>query len=666
MEKRVTQGWRAGVAVAVWALAGGLASGQTSVPEPSASEVERVIRLGEMLVDSSTLDRDLLQNPALESASLEIATSAIEAEDLRLQDAGTWADALEYSTGVFTEWRGRKEKTLTSFRGQIYPYPDFALNGVWQRSFWEVPSFLPAVAIERVEVLRSGGAIMVGPNSGLVGAINIVPRRFDEPTTWLDVQGGSHGTFRESLVHGDRLERGYYTVGASRYSTDGPDDANAAERFGSVFATAGVEPVQGLKLEATGFVLDGERELRRIEPPGMNALRTRREEYSPYASQGGILKALVEHGDDASTEVDVGYARRSGHYRRADLPSADAHELDWEYNAGVLHAHNLSEDNTLRLGVQYNHWVCPDGKRDFVGKRMDVETGSVVAMDEQRFDRLTLDAGLRLTRSWYTDYTDTSFNLPGTSMSGRPIEDEWGDPVVTGTLGAKYKVSAPVALYAHLAAGALDAPPGAVSATGQDVGREQRLILDGGVSLSSRALGTASLGAFTVLRQDAILLNETKINDAGEIFNTYANSDVRQYGLEAECRSVRLWRWFEVFGTATVMESERRRAGEWEPYEEIPNVIVTGGIYAQAGRFDLNLFGKHVSGYENRRFAQDGQYHDLGDFLDLNLTGGVSFGKERATRLYFSLENLLDDRYSTVVGYPDFGFQAFVGLQHRL
>ncbi len=660
--------WRmAALASAAGAVAAAVGLAAEAPPaEDLQAEADRVLRLGEMLVDSTSLDRDLLRNLTLESASLEIATSTVEAEDIRLQDAGTWAEALDYSTGVFTEWRGRKEKSLTSFRGQIYPYPDFALNGVWQRSFWEVPSFLPAAAIERIEILRSGGAIMVGPNSGLVGAINVVPRRFDEPTTLFDVQGGSHATFRESVVHGDRFERGYYTVGGSRYSTDGPEGENAAERFGTLFGTAGLEPVQGLRLEATGFLLDGERELRRIQAPGLNALRTRREEYSPYDSQGAILRTLVEHGDRASTEFDLGYVRRSGHYERARQPAAAAHELDWEYNAGILHAVNLTDENTLRLGFQYNHWICPDGKRDFVGKRMDVQTGSVVVMDEHRFDRLTLDAGIRVSRSWYEDYTDTTFNITGTSMSGRAIEDEWGDPAWVATLGAKYQVTDPLALYAHAAAGVVDAPPGAVAAGGGGIDREQRLILDAGFSLSRPNLGTAKLGAFTTWRQDAILLTETRVTEAGETFNTYDNRDVRQYGLEFEGRTARIGRWFSLFSTATVMTSEQRPAGEWQAYGEIPDAVVTGGIYAQAGRFDLNLFGKYVSSYRNRRFAQDGKYHPLGDFLDLNLTGGVSFGRKRATRLYFSLENLLDDAYSTVVGYPDYGFQAFVGVQHRL
>jgi iron complex outermembrane receptor protein len=624
------------------------------------------MRLGELLVQEEQADRDLLSNPTLESASLEIATSTVESEQIRLQAPANLVEALEFATGMFVEERGRKEKQLVSFRGQIYPYPDYALNGVWQRSFYEVPSFLPAEAVERIEILRSGGAIMVGPNSGLVGAINIVPRRFDEQTTIFDVMYGSHNTFRESVVHGNRLERGYYTLGLSRYSTDGPEDENAAERFTTLFGTAGYDPADGVHLEITGFYLDGQRELRLIQDPGMTPFKTRYEQFDPYTSYGVIGRALFEHGDTASTEIDLGYARRVGDYERSDRKGFNAHELDWEYNAGILHAHNLSDNNTLRLGLQYNHWVAPDGKRFFVGNRMDVETYSAVLMDEHRFDRLTVDAGVRYTHTWYQDYTDTTFNITGAKLASHPIVGEWGDPAFVATLGAEYEVSEPVTLYAHAAAGTVDAPPGAVSMGSADLDREERLILDGGVRVEKADLGMLQVGGFAVFRDNAVVLSETKVTEDGDTFNVYTNSDVRQYGLEIEARSVKIRDMVSGYLTATVMTSERRASGGWSDYREIPNAVVTGGVYIEVGPIDVNIFGKYVSSYENLRFAQDGRYHDLGDYFDLNLTAGWSFGKDKATRIYCSFQNLLDDEYSTVVGYPDYGLQAFIGLQHRM
>jgi outer membrane receptor protein involved in Fe transport len=297
---------------------------------------------------------------------------------------------------------------------------------------------------------------------------------------------------------------------------------------------------------------------------------------------------------------------------------------------------------------------------------MDVETYSAVLMDEHRFDRLTVDAGVRYTHTWYQDYTDTTFNITGAKLASHPIVGEWGDPAFVATLGAEYEVSEPVTLYAHAAAGTVDAPPGAVSMGSADLDREERLILDGGVRVEKADLGMLQVGGFAVFRDNAVVLSETKVTEDGDTFNVYTNSDVRQYGLEIEARSVKIRDMVSGYLTATVMTSERRASGGWSDYREIPNAVVTGGVYIEVGPIDVNIFGKYVSSYENLRFAQDGRYHDLGDYFDLNLTAGWSFGKDKATRIYCSFQNLLDDEYSTVVGYPDYGLQAFIGLQHRM
>ncbi len=634
-------------------------------PHSAITTNKPIAYLGEILVVGTS--RNLLATPTVESASLEIATSTVDKETIRLLNAGTLSEALDLAPGVFTETRGRKEKQLSSFRGQIYPYPDYALNGVWQRAFWEVPAFFPSAAIERIEVLRSGGAIMVGPNSGLVGAINIVPRRFDEQTTLFDAQGGSYGTARSSLVHGDRFKDGDYAVGANFYRTDGPRGENAAEEFSSVFGTVGWDANDDFHLELTAYGLSGERQLRRIKDPGLKSLQNRTEKFSPYTSYGAILRALKTHDNDSSTEFDIGYAARRADYR-SEQPGKplDKHsEDDWECNIGVLHARELTDANTLRLGLQYNHWECPEGKRFFVGKRMDVSTISGVVMDEHQWERLTLDGGVRVTQSYYRRYTDTSFNIVGNKLSSRAIENDWGDSAVIGTTGAKYDLREFISLYAHLAVGSVEAPPGAVSESSRSIKRELREVVDAGVIFGTQESGTISAGLFTTLRQNAVLLNNTKVTKDGDIFNTYANNDVRQYGLELECRSATLMDTFTVFGSGTLMDSEKSVHGSWTTYEEIPNVIANAGVSAVAGRVDVNLFGKYVSEFENKRFAEDGKYHKLGNFIDLNLTAGLSLGKEKSTRLYASLENLLDDQYSTVVGFPDYGFQAFIGLEHK-
>ncbi|MBT7299418.1 MAG: TonB-dependent receptor, partial [Victivallales bacterium] len=334
------------------------------------------------------------------------------------------------------------------------------------------------------------------------------------------------------------------------------------------------------------------------------------------------------------------------------------------YTAGLAHARNLGENNTLRVGVQWNQWVCPDGKRFYTGREMDVHTFSGFVIDEHRFGALTLDGGFRYTRAYYNKHTHTSFNIAGQNLKSYAVENEWADPTMTATLGAKYTLNETAELYAHLAFGTVDAPPGAATENGEVLEREARLMTDLGVKFERPGIGMLKVGGFWTIRDNASILIKDVLNADKDNIDIYTVGDVRQYGLEIEARSAKLWDKVEFFAAATFMNSIRNMDGDWANYMEIPDQIVTAGIYGEFGPLDVNLFGKYVSRFENLRFAQDKQYHDLGDFTDLNLTIGYRFGNEQQTRVYVALENLFDDEYSTVVGYPDYGFQASVGLRH--
>ena len=624
----------------------------------------KIVRMGDYVVESRSAERDLINNPGLESAALEIATSTVDRLQLELQGAETLTDALDFAPGVLTETRGRKVKSFSSFRGQIYPYPDYALNGVWQREFLELPYIFPAAFVERVEILRSSGALMIGPNSGLVGAINVIPRRFEEQTTIVHAEYGRFNSGRASFVTGDSSERGYYTVGGSWSATDGPDDENAVERMASVFGTGGLQLDGGLRLEATAFYMKGERELRKPQDPAQLVLMARTEQYSPYTMYGANLRAVLEHSEGAATELTLGYIKRIPEFEWAEKISKNGTFEDWEYTAGLAHARNLGENNTLRVGVQWNQWVCPDGKRFYTGREMDVHTFSGFVIDEHRFGALTLDAGLRYTRAYYNKYTHASFNIAGQNLKSYAVENEWADPTMTATLGAKYTLNETAELYAHLAFGTVDAPPGAATENNEALERETRLMTDLGVKFERPGIGMLKVGGFWTIRDNASILIKDVLNADKDNIDIYTVGDVRQYGLEIEARSAKLWDKVEFFAAATFMNSIRNMDGDWANYMEIPDQIVTAGIYGEFGPLDVNLFGKYVSRFENLRFAQDKQYHDLGDFTDLNLTIGYRFGNEQQTRVYVALENLFDDEYSTVVGYPDYGFQASVGLRH--
>jgi len=624
----------------------------------------KILQLDNIHIYAPKENRDLLIFPSMESAGLEIATSVVDRKTIERQNPRNLSESINYATGVLTETRGRKVKQFSSFRGQQYPYPDYALNGIWQREFAELPYLYPASQIEKVEIVRSSGALLLGL-ADLSGVINIIPRRYSDSGSELELEYGRFNTFRGSVSHGFSNEKGYLTLVLNHSVTEGPKGRNGAERMNSLSLNGGYELVENLHLQLNFFFLQGEREILQAKSPAGGSLIARREQFNPVRAWSLSGKFLYTHNERASSELSFSYTDRRSYFERKDWKPTTSHDFDYEYGLNFMHAHKLSDSNTLRMGMRYHRWVAPQGKRFYSGQRADIQTVSAVVVDEHDFGNLKLDAGLRYTREYFTSYSGKSLNLNGASVAfADAIKDEWQKPVLSLALGAKYMLNNFVALYAHFTAGGVNAPKGGVDATGADnIKRENRYMVDAGISFTNKKFGSAKVGVFCIQRDDAIALVDT-ITIGGDDYNVYANRDMRQFGLELEYRSLQLLNHFELFAGATMMQSEYMQDGNYENVREVPDLIITGGIFTEVGAWDLNIFGKYVSQYENKRFAADKQFHDLADFTDINVCLGYNFSKGRS-RLYLSVENILNDHYSTVVGYPDFGTQFFVGFRHK-
>jgi outer membrane receptor protein involved in Fe transport len=143
----------------------------------------------------------------------------------------------------------------------------------------------------------------------------------------------------------------------------------------------------------------------------------------------------------------------------------------------------------------------------------------------------------------------------------------------------------------------------------------------------------------------------------------YRNQDQDTMGLEFEFRSRPFYENANAFFNATVMKSRARTNGSMSRDHEKPQVIIGAGLMGQRWHFDYNLFWKFVSAYESSRFADPPVPQPLGGFHTLNLTIGHSFGSGGKMRIYLEMTNLTDSRYSTVVGYPDFGRRFQLGIR---
>ena len=234
--------------------------------------------------------RDLIKRPYTESATTVIGRKEID--DLR---AYSIIDAMKYVPGAWTETRGRKVKQFFSVRGQRYPYPGYTIDGVWFREFHETNYFFNAANVERLEIVRSSSALLLGPG-GMTGMINIVPRDYTRAESRLDTLFGTNNALRTYLSHGSGGEDYSYAVGAGYRHTDGFGE-NARENMTDTYVRWKFKPSEDLTLSLNSFILFGDRQLRLAKAPASNTHQTRRDSYDPMTTYVFVGKALYEPSD---------------------------------------------------------------------------------------------------------------------------------------------------------------------------------------------------------------------------------------------------------------------------------------------------------------------------------------------------------------------------------
>jgi outer membrane cobalamin receptor len=614
--------------------------------------------------DYTTLpERDLMTRPYTESPGLETATSVVGRKEIEEMHAYSVVDAMKYLPGAWTETRGRKVKSFYSVRGQRYPYPGYLIDGAWFRQFHEINYYLSAANFDRIEVLRSSSALLAGPG-GMTGMINLVPRTYSERETQFEGLYGTHNTFRSDVTHGD-VGVGYnYGVSAGYLHTDGPSNMNAVENMTNLYGRFEYQLADDVTFSWSHFGLLGDRELQLAQSPASGTLQTRQDEFDPTRTYVTVAKLRYEPTSESATEVLVNYGGRRFYAERHTTSPSEWLEEDYEYGTSVIHSQKLTENNTLRFGGLYNRWVTPTGKRFYVGNPADIRTYSGVIADDHDFGRLDTSIGYRYTREHVEEFG--GFNVEGAAgpLRSVQVDDDWGDPQHAVNLGASYELTTDMSLFGNVSWGQLATQPGLLDTNLQRPGNEDRTKFDLGVKRQFERFGQASLAGFFVRQDNAALVSPQKVTVDGVDYALFEEGDRENYGVELDLRSRRFENGFQFFFNATAMETERTRNGDWEDDEEVPNVILGGGISYLVDKLDIALFANHLNEYENDRFLPGGSNPvPLGDFTEIN--GVVTYHCDPTADLYVRVDNITDDEYSTVAGYPHDGTQVYAGVVKR-
>lgn len=626
--------------------------------EPQVFEIDSVVVIAQREI------RDLLKAPYTEPASLLPAITIIKAGDIQKTGAITVIDALKFVPGGLTETRGRQVKQFFSVRGQKYPYPDYAVNGVWQQEFQELPYFFPAADIAEIEIVRSSAALLTGL-SGMAGLINIKTKEYSDPEIRAEAEYGTFHSFRGHVSGGAKTGTFGYNAGMGYHSTDGAPGTHSKEDMASFNAGFNWQLSDKLSARGTAFFLNGSRQLRKAEPPADKRFQDMLQSFDPYQALISNVKFAYRPTERLSTELQLFFTYRNPDFND-EVRETTANERDYEAGLNFMQSVSLSDNNTLRFGGLYNRWIAPEGKRFYMGKRCDTETFSGVIVDEHLIGRVLIDAGIRFTKTYLNEYA--AFNIEGEGgafRNVRPITGEWEPGILQGTLGATWRYSRELSFYVNAAAGQIQPRRGALNNDLSELSNESRLKTDIGVIRKIGGTGKITLTGFRVLQKHAIALSGKTHTDTstGIVRELYVNRDQDQKGVEFEFISPRLWSYFSPFVNFTFMKGTMNVEGTTVTNKENPLFISAAGISFEKNGVDINLMGKYVSPFENQRFASPtAGPQPLGDFLTLDVTGGYAFDTRIPFRLYFKIQNLTDQKYSTVIGYPDFGRMVWLGM----
>jgi outer membrane cobalamin receptor len=625
----------------------------------------RTVEIDSVVIRARAASRNLMEKPYTEPNSILPSISKLTRIEIERSGSTNVVEAMNFIPGALIETRGRQVKQFFSVRGQKYPYPDYAVNGVWQKEFEEIPYFFSTSDIEEIEIVRSSAALLTGL-SGLTGLVNIKTREYDKMETTIESEYGSFNTLHTHISHGNRVGRFNYATGLGYDKSSGPVGKHSAEQMANLYTQVGWQPNEKLNIKANVFMLHGERELRIAELPADKRYRDMIQNFDPVRTVLTNIKTIYRPNERYSSEIQLFYSGRNPVFND-EVKQTSSNEKDYEYGLNLMQSVAVTPLNVLRFGGLYNRWIAPNGKRFYSGKRCDVETFSGVIVDEQRIGRVTLDAGLRWTRSYLNDYG--AFNIEGDGASFRnvtPVSEEWEPSILQGSLGASYASGNWFSLFFNSAAGKVKPRRGSLDIYFSEPMDETRLKFDLGITGAFREAGKVTLTAFSVIQKNAIVLSgQTRLDTTTNIRRElYLNRNQDQYGVELEYTSVRLFNLVRPFLNLTVMKSTMAGEGEIITNKENPVFIGAGGFFLDHGSWDMNLLAKYVSAFENERFAvpADGP-QPLGDYLTVDMTWGYTLKGNVPVRFYLKGRNLSDRHYSTVIGYPDFGRMLFGGVQ---
>ncbi|HEY4285107.1 MAG TPA: TonB-dependent receptor plug domain-containing protein, partial [Chthoniobacterales bacterium] len=218
----------------------------SATPTPSLGrELSAETQADPVIVSATRTDIPLSESPA--------SVTVVSAEDMEQKQIERVSDALREVPGLAVVQTGTAGQLTSVFtRGLASDATQVLLNGIpinqglaGQFDF----ANLTNDDIDRIEVVRGPQSTLYGPRA-LAGVIQLFTKRGEGiPEATISSEGGSYGTFRESLESDGKIDSFDYSIGASRIDTDNARPNNQYRNTNAI-ADVGWSPDKTVRIGA--------------------------------------------------------------------------------------------------------------------------------------------------------------------------------------------------------------------------------------------------------------------------------------------------------------------------------------------------------------------------------------------------------------------------------
>ena len=345
------------------------------------------------------------------------------------------------------------------------------------------------------------------------------------------------------------------------------------------------------------------------------------------------------HGMLTDTEV-MGNDPKNVYNDPSKLTYTYMRQGDYADNYHLWHTSSVG-NNRAKIGLQGTHWNEPNGYASWDGKQKEEDLIGGYIQDEQRFwdGKLALDAGVRVDDKYIEHGTDAN-QLPS---------KQWTAPVVGNSVGLAYRIDDIHKATARFGYSYADVDPFLATLNNKALGAEERFKYEVGIEGKYHPAFNPKLTLFYYdIKNYKVSAGTTGTGADQE--TVYDSANVMRRGLEfSAAGSLEYGFSYNLaYSHTDILTSTLNQT--------IPNDVFSMLLSHRRGPLQTNLSLVYVAPYLNNGFTSPASYVQVGDFtrLDANVSYTCKVEKVEG-RVTAYVQNMLNEKYQTINGFPDAG-----------